>query len=73
MFEGSFLGDKKKLKDDNCMECKICHYVYYPEKGDNYWQIDSGTPFARLPEYWSCPECDAQKHQFMVVERHELV
>jgi rubredoxin len=27
-----------------------------------------GTPFADLPDHWTCPECDAPKAGFMVVE-----
>lgn len=66
-FEGSYLGDKTKLADDACMECKICWAVYDPAVGDNYWQIPPGTPFSSLPDHWRCPECDGVKDQFMVV------
>lgn len=31
-FEGTYLGDASKLKDTDCLECKVCHYVYDPEK-----------------------------------------
>ena len=67
-FEGSYLGDDRQLSDDVLMECKICWYVYDPSKGDAVWQIETGTPFSRLPEHWRCPECDGDKNQFMVLE-----
>ncbi len=66
---GSFGGDKSKLKDDSKLECKICWHVYNPEEGDNYWQIAPGTPFSELPEDWSCPECDGNKNDFMLIDK----
>ena len=65
---GSFGGDKRKLSDDSRLECKICWYVYDPEQGDDYWQIPPGTPFSRLPDHWSCPECDGSRRDFMVLD-----
>ncbi len=64
---GSFGGDTSKITDDTRLECKICWYVYDPEKGDDYWQIPAGTPFSQLPDYWSCPECDGKQVDFMVL------
>ena len=65
---GSYGGDNSKLADDSRLECKICWYVYNPDKGDDYWQIPPGTPFSQLPEYWTCPECDGRKIDFMVID-----
>ena len=65
---GSYGGDPSKLTDSTRLECKICWYVYDPAEGDAIWQVPAGTPFAALPEYWSCPECDGRKHDFMVLE-----
>jgi len=64
---GSFGGDIKKLNDDSKLECKICWYVYDPESGDDYWHIPPSTPFSALPEHWTCPECDGNKIDFMVL------
>jgi len=66
---GSFGGDSSKITDKTKLECKICWYVYQPEIGDDYWQIASGTPFSQLPEDWTCPECDGNKNDFMVIDR----
>ena len=50
-FEGTYLGDASKLKDTDCLECKVCHYVYDPEKGDIDQNIEPSTPFSQLPDY----------------------
>lgn len=66
-FEGSYMGDNSRIADDAIMECKICWYQYQPDEGDDYWQIEAGTPFSALPSHWRCPQCDAYKNSFMVV------
>jgi len=65
---GSYGGDPGKLRDDTRLECKICWHVYDPVEGDEYWQIDPGTPFSQLPDHWTCPECDAKKTDFLVLD-----
>lgn len=68
MFEGSYLGDDSRLDDGARLECGICWWVYDPAVGDPVWQIPPATPFRALPEHWTCPECDAPRHKFMVIE-----
>lgn len=48
-------------------ECGICWHVYDPAEGDPLAQVPPGTPFAALPAQWTCPECDAPRHKFMVL------
>lgn len=67
-FEGSFLGEAGKISDATRLECKICWYVYDPEKGCETWQIAAGTPFTALPKHWRCPNCDADSSGFMALE-----
>ncbi len=67
-FEGSYLGAPDKISPQAIMECKICWSPYDPAEGDDYRQVEPGTPFSELPEDWSCPNCDAPKEQFMVLE-----
>ena len=67
-FAGSYGGDDSKIADQTKLECKICWYVYDPGQGDDYWQIPKGTPFSKLPEHWTCPNCDGDKAGFMVLE-----
>jgi len=45
-------------------KCTICGYIYDPEKGDTDSGIAPGTPFADLPETWTCPQCGASKNDF---------
>ncbi len=67
-FEGSFLGATDKISPQAIMECKICWTPYDPADGDDYRQVEAGTPFTELPHDWSCPNCSAPKEQFMVLE-----
>lgn len=67
-FEGSYLGDNAKLDPATKLECGICWWVYDPAAGDPVWHIPPGTAFSDLPDHWRCPNCDAQKHKFMVAE-----
>ena len=50
------------------MECRICWYVYDPAEGDEIEQIEPGTPFAALPDYWRCPQCDGDPGGFLPEE-----
>jgi len=44
--------------------CKVCGYVYDPEKGDPDGGIKPGTAFDALPDTWVCPVCGAPKSEF---------
>lgn len=44
--------------------CRVCGYIYDPEKGDPDNGIKPGTLFKDLPEDWKCPECGVDKEQF---------
>jgi rubredoxin len=68
-FEGSYLGDARRLPAAARLECKICWWIYDPALGDPQWQVPAGTAFAELPPHWRCPQCDGAADQFMVVER----
>lgn len=58
----------ERLGNRTRLECRICWYVYDPAEGDAVNQIEPGTPFAALPEHWRCPQCDAEKSMFLVLE-----
>lgn len=59
---------KRRTEPEARMECGICWFVYAPERGDPVWQVAPGTPFAALPEEWTCPNCDAPQTKFMRVD-----
>lgn len=44
--------------------CKVCGWIYDPEKGDSDGGIVPGTAFEKLPEDYVCPVCGALKDQF---------
>ncbi|OOP56717.1 MAG: rubredoxin [Candidatus Brocadia carolinensis] len=45
-------------------ECRVCGYVYDPEKGDPDNGVKPGTPFDKLPADWVCPSCGASQDLF---------
>lgn len=44
--------------------CKVCGYIYDPDKGDDTQGILPGTEFDALPNDWVCPECGVPKSDF---------
>ena len=56
--------NKKETKGVKKYRCKVCGYVYDPEKGDPDSGIVPGTPFDKLPDDWVCPICGAGKEEF---------
>ena len=44
--------------------CTVCSWIYDPAKGDPDGGIAPGTPFADIPDTWSCPECGVSKEDF---------
>jgi rubredoxin len=52
-------------------ECRICWTMYDPAEGDPVWQIEPGTPFEALPEAWCCPNCEASKDKFLLIEPNQ--
>jgi flavin reductase (DIM6/NTAB) family NADH-FMN oxidoreductase RutF/rubredoxin len=55
---------KKEEEKMNKFVCKICGYVYDPQKGDLENGIQPGTKFEDLPNDWVCPVCGARKEDF---------
>lgn len=63
----SSMVDKEEKKEEKEMKryvCKVCGYVYDPEKGDPENGIEPGTSFENLPDDWVCPICGASKEEF---------
>ena len=48
--------------------CLICNHIYDPALGDPDSGIVPGTPFAKIPEDWICPDCGASKADFEPLE-----
>jgi len=51
--------------------CRLCAYLYDPEKGDPTNGIPPGTPFEALPDDWLCPLCGAVKADFARLREEE--
>ena len=49
-------------------KCKVCGYIYDPEKGDPDGGIKPGTSFEEIPADWVCPVCGAEKSEFEKIE-----
>ena len=49
-------------------QCSSCLTVYDDQYGDATANISAGTPFAEVPETYTCPVCDAVKSQFKKTE-----
>jgi flavin reductase (DIM6/NTAB) family NADH-FMN oxidoreductase RutF/rubredoxin len=63
----SSIVDKEMKTEEEKMDkyvCKVCGYVYNPEKGDPSNGINPGTKFEDLPDDWVCPVCGASKTDF---------
>ena len=63
--------DETVKKEEEKMDkyvCKVCDYVYDPEKGDPDNGIDPGTKFEDIPDDWVCPVCGVGKDLFEKVE-----
>lgn len=61
-------GLAARLEDQTRLECRICWYLYDPQAGDPDAQVLPGTPFLALPDYWRCPQCDAEPHTFLPLD-----
>lgn len=64
---GKAPGERSASGATTRMECGVCWHVYDPAIGDPVWQIAPGTAFAALPPHWTCPQCCAERHKFMVL------
>jgi flavin reductase (DIM6/NTAB) family NADH-FMN oxidoreductase RutF/rubredoxin len=61
----SYVAEKKEAAPKMAKyKCKVCGYIYDPEKGDPDGGVAPGTPFEKLPEDWVCPVCGASKSEF---------
>lgn len=45
--------------------CPGCGYEYVPDLGDMEAEIAPGTTFEKLPDDWTCPDCQEEKHNFI--------
>jgi rubredoxin len=53
-------------------QCRHCLSVYDAVAGEPELDIAPGTPFASLPEDYSCSVCESPKDEFHQIEKNEL-
>lgn len=56
---------RKLAPNYKVMVCPGCGYEYDPNYGDPEGEIDPGTDFEKLPDDWTCPECQEEKQNFI--------
>ena len=56
------MADFKKYK------CEVCGHIYDEVEGDPDTGIAPETLWVDIPETWRCPECDAEKSDFELME-----
>jgi len=58
--------------DTGKRKCRICGYIYDPEKGDEIHFIFPGIKFEDLPDNWRCPICKYSKAYFRIIYKNEI-
>ena len=48
--------------------CVICGFIYDEKEGLPEDGIDPGTRWEEIPDSWQCPDCDATKIDFEMIE-----
>lgn len=48
--------------------CDVCGWMYDESDGMLELEIEPGTPFEDIPEFFECPECYADKSHFSEYE-----
>jgi rubredoxin len=49
-------------------KCTVCDYIYDPGACGPEDNMTRATTFANLPANWACPECEAGKEDFELIE-----
>ena len=50
------------------MQCLICGFIYDESEGWPDDGIPAGTRWEDVPPNWTCPDCNARKDDFEMVE-----
>jgi rubredoxin len=52
-------------------ECEECDWIYQKVVGDPERGVPPETPWAEVPEDWTCPACGAEKSTFTSMSKYE--
>lgn len=66
----SFYDMQERIMSDatETWMCLICGWIYDEAEGAPEHGIAPGTKWADVPMNWTCPECDARKEDFEMVQ-----
>lgn len=62
-----FIDLKGEIFMSGRMKCKVCGYIYDPEKGESRKNVEPGTEWGNIPDSFKCPSCGAPKRMFKPV------
>jgi rubredoxin-NAD+ reductase len=48
--------------------CDICGHIYDEADGDEGSGIEPGTRWEDVPDDWRCPECGAEKSEYILLD-----
>ena len=48
--------------------CVVCGWIYDEETGDPQHGLAPGTKWSDVPHDWICPDCDAKREDFDLIE-----
>ncbi len=49
-------------------QCSVCGYIYDEAEGDIEGGVAAGTLWADVPDDWCCPQCNASKEYFELMQ-----
>ncbi len=70
MLENENTGETIVTSSENwkVWQCEVCGWIYDEAKGWPEEGIAAGTRWKDIPDDWTCPECQASKKDFIMVE-----
>ena len=60
--------EAEKIDADRAWVCVVCGFVYEEAEGRPEEGIPAGTRWEDVPDSWRCPDCDAAKEDFEMVQ-----
>ncbi len=56
---------RERIGPQTKMQCKVCWYIYDPQRGCEEFDIPEQTSFNDLPPDFTCPHCGSPKSGFL--------
>jgi anaerobic nitric oxide reductase flavorubredoxin len=55
------------MSDSQNMLCTVCNWVYEPVLGEPNQEVEPGTPWSEVPDFFLCPDCGLGKDVFVPI------